>query len=126
MKRSRIQAIEHITIEAPKGAEEEMVWFYTEVGRLDWCEVDDVTDAQLCFKSARLQLRVRLVERPEVDPLVRRLNLRVPSLEEAAELLEDHKAAYHYLSGLSYTDRRLVVHDPAGHRLEIRQEWPEL
>lgn len=103
-----------------------MAWFYTEVGGLTRCEPDGLTDTQLCFKSALLWLWVRFVDDPQVDPVARRLTLRIPSLEGTADLLEDRGVAYHYVAGLSYTDRRLVVHDPAGHRLELRREWPAM
>ncbi len=126
MKRSRLQAIEHIHVEAPAEAEERMIWFYTEVGGLDQHEPEPAADAQLCFKSARLLLFLRFVEDPHVDPVARRLTLRVPSLEEAAELLDEHKVAYQHVAGVSYTDQFLVVYDPAGHRIELRKEWPAL
>ena len=73
MEPSRIQAVDHVNLEAPFGSEEGLVWFYTEVGRLDWA-ADDGEDAPgLCFRSARLELRIRFVDRPQVDPLTRRL-----------------------------------------------------
>jgi hypothetical protein len=126
MKPSRIQAVDHVSLEAPFGSEEELVWFYTEVGRLDRAADDGEDAPDLCFQSARLELRIRFVDGPRVDPLTRRLTIVVPSLAEAAELLEERSIPFARLSGIGYTDRRLGTSDPAGHRVELKQGWPPL
>jgi hypothetical protein len=126
MKPSRIQAVDHVNLEAPFGSEEGLVWFYTEVGRLDWAADDGEDAPDLCFRSARLELRIRFVDRPQVDPLTRRLTLVVSSLAEAAVLLKERSMPFARVSGLGYTDRRLGTSDPAGHRVELKQGWSPL
>ena len=78
---------------------------------------------ELRFRSALLELRFRIVEAPRLDPVAVRLTLSVPSLAEAAEALSDRSMRFDWERGLSYTDRRLSVIDPAGHRVALRQEW---
>ena len=126
MRASRIQAIDHVNLEAPPRLEDELAWFYTEVGRLDRVADEREEPSRLCFRSVRLELRIRIVGRPRVDPLACRLTLAVPSLAQAAELLEKRRVRYVRLSGLWFTDCRLGTLDPAGHRVELKQEWPLL
>lgn len=124
MKPSRLQAVDDVAIEVPAGMEDAFRWFYGEVGHL--LEVSSVEDGRLLgFRSARLELRLMVRERPEVDPVRRRLTLLVPSLARAMEQLDEHGVAWWPISSLVGTDRRIAALDPAGHRVELKQEWPE-
>ena len=71
-------------------------------------------------------MRIEFVEKPQVDPVARRLTLILPSLEVAEVLLAERGWSYERLSGISYTDRRLAAFDPAGNRVELKQGWPLL
>ena len=129
MKRSRIHAVDHVEIEAPLGSRDDLRWFYGEVAGLE--ELEEATvcagdSTELRFKSARLELRVRLVADPDVDPVALRLTVFVRSLSEVAGLLEERGHVYERSSGIMYTDRRLLMHDPAGHRVALKREWPEI
>jgi hypothetical protein len=126
MKPSRIQAIDHIRVEAPHGLEEELIDFYTEIGGLEYMEEGEADSATLCFRSAQLRLHIRMVDNPRVDSVARRMTLAVDSLEAASRFLEERSVPYLRLPGLWYTDRRLSVCDPAGHRVELKQQWPLL
>jgi hypothetical protein len=126
MKPSRIQAIDHIRVEAPHGLEEELIDFYTEVGGLEYVEDGEADSAKLCFRSAQLTLHIRMVDNPQVDSLARRMTLAVDSLAEASKSLDERSVPYLRLPGLWYTDARLSLCDPAGHRVELKQQWPLL
>jgi len=80
----------------------------------------------MCFRSDRIELRIRFTESPLIDPIQTRVTLLVPSLFEAKQLLEEQSIAYATISGFAYTDRRLAILDPAGHRVELKQSWPEV
>ena len=126
MKSSRIQAIDHIHIESGLGSEDELRWFYGEVcGLAETAGVVGPTHL-MHFRSAMIELHVRLVERPDVDPMIERVSLAVTSLAAAREMLEERKRAYEFVQGLGYTDRRVVVHDPGGNRVALKQYWPEM
>ena len=89
MKPSRLTAIEHVEIEAPLGIEPALRWFFGEV-----CGLEEITGTypsgvQLLFRSARLELRIRCVDRPQVDSVNRRMTIAVSSLREAAERLDE-------------------------------------
>lgn len=125
MQHSRIQAVDHVTLEGRPGDEAALQWFYGEVAKLDPVPGDGRPQTMLCFRSCRLELRVRIVEEPDIDPIASRAVIAVPSLEEAVEQLEERKVPYERLTGLAYTDRRIAVRDVAGNRIELKQEWAQ-
>ncbi len=122
MEPSRIQAVDHVNLEAPYGVDEGMRWFYAEVAVLEEVSCDDPATNRLCFISRQIELRVNFVDSPDIDPLEPRVTILVPSLSEVAEQLEERSVPYTTLTGLMYTDRRLEVHDPAGNRVVLKQE----
>jgi len=98
-------------------------WFYGDLAGL--CEVpSDVTNGvRLRFRSARIELRVNLVDRPRVDTISLRVTIAVQSLGRAANRLLEAKWAFERFSGLMFTDRTIQTIDPAGHRVALRQVW---
>jgi hypothetical protein len=78
----------------------------------------------LRFRSERIELRIRLVERPHLEPVTCRVVLLVASLARAAELLTEQKMDFTRIRGIQYTDRRLSLLDPGGNRVELKQAWP--
>jgi hypothetical protein len=121
MEESRIQAVDHVNLEARMGVEDAMRWFYGEIAGLDEVDSDSRETGRLCFKSGRIELRVSCVDTPRIDSVARRITIFVESLDDVAEYLEEHSIAYTRLSGLMYSDRRLEVHDPSGNRVALKQ-----
>lgn len=124
MKQSRIQAVDHVNLEAHMRLADDVRRFYTEIAMLDEVHSSETDPPRLCFKSERIELRVALVDKPWIEPVACRVMITVPSLEDTAELLEECGIPYEPLSGLSFTDRRLELHDPAGNRVALKQAWP--
>ena len=124
MRHSRIQAVEHVVREAAIGLEEALRWFYVEVAGLDEVvAADDVGDL-LRFRSAQLEVRLRLVSNPSQEQHAFPIVIGIPSLEDASELLRERSVAFETVSGISWPDRRLATSDPAGNRVELKREWP--
>ena len=125
MKPSRIQAVDHVNIEAPPEVAQELRWFYGELAELD--EIPSVPGAEtlLRFRSGDLEVRVRLVSDPDVDPMDQRLAIAISSLFGAKQLLEERHIAWEEFRGFGWTDRRLALLDPGGNRVELKQQWPE-
>jgi hypothetical protein len=121
MEQSRIQAVHHVNLEAPIGAEEPFRWFYGEVVQLEEVPCEVAGSSQMCFKSKQIELRVQFVPTPDIDPLPLRVTIAVPLLSDAIERLEEKKVPFKRLTGVMFTDRRLQTHDPAGNRIELRQ-----
>jgi hypothetical protein len=120
---SRIQAVEHVHMEARPELAEDLRWFYGILGTLPETR-DSGVEGVLRFRSAQIELRIRLLpDAPEVDPVPARLTLAVPSLEEARRELEERHWPFEEEKGLSYTERRLIALDPMGHRITFKREW---
>ncbi len=122
----RLIAVGHVEIQAPPGIEAELCWFY---GR--WLGLEEVQNDQpsnghpvLRFRSERLELRIRLLHQPQIESIDGRVRFAVPSLESAADTLKENAYEFQWLRGLSWTDRMLVLADPAGNRIIVRQNWP--
>jgi len=123
MRPSRIQAIEDVHREGALHLTDLLRWFYAEVACLD--ELSDDPDApQLCFKSGQIHLRIKLVDVPQVDSTGFRLVLAVPALFEAEEKLKDRRMPLEWSQGVDWVDRRIATLDPAGNRVELKQDWP--
>jgi hypothetical protein len=58
---------------------------------------------------------------PEVDPVRRRFTLMVDCLATVEERLRQEEWPYERLRGFGWSDRCLLVHDPVGHLVEVRQ-----
>jgi hypothetical protein len=58
---------------------------------------------------------------PEVDPVRRRLTLIVDCLTTLEERLREEQWPYERVRGFGWTDQCLLVHDPTGHLVEVRQ-----
>lgn len=61
---------------------------------------------------------------PEVNPVRRRFTLTAPSLAIVEERLAASEWPYERVRGFGICERYLLVHDPAGHLIEVRQSLP--
>lgn len=120
----RIEAVDHVEIEAPMGIEEALRWFYGDVIELPAAPAEEPAK-ELRFRSRRVELRIRLCNKLVPTDLRPRVTLRVGSLAAAREKLEQRGVRCQGHSGLGFTDRALTTCDPAGHVVELRQAWPE-
>lgn len=120
----KLEAVDHVRIPYPTGRAADIARFYGELLGLTQFPAED-TDAgeKLSFGSQRLRLDFHPQERPTPNPNRRRLTLRVKSLDDCRARLEEAEIRCHTISGLSLTDRTLLVHDPAQNLLELRQDW---
>jgi len=124
MIESRIVAVDHVLLESDLEVEEDLRWFYGDLVALDEVGAACEPGRRLVYKSGRIELRVAFVAEPHVDPIETRVAILVPSLQEVTDVLDDRKIAFETVSGLRWSDRCIAVHDPAGHRIELREHWP--
>ncbi len=61
---------------------------------------------------------------PVIDPLRRRFTLMVDGLAMFEQRLRDEQWPYQRVHGFGWTDQYLLLHDPAGHLIEVRQSQP--
>lgn len=124
MIESRIVAVDHVLLESDLEVEEDLRWFYGDLVALDEVGAAGEPGRRLVYKSGRIELRVAFVAEPHVDPIDTRVAILVPSLKEVTDVLDDRKIGFEPVSGLRWSDRCIAVHDPAGHRIELREHWP--
>jgi len=58
---------------------------------------------------------------PEIDPVRRRFTLVVDSLDALEKRLQEVEKRYRRYRGFGWTDQYILLHDPAGHLVEVRQ-----
>lgn len=69
-------------------------------------------------------LYLQLEHDPQIDPMRRRLMVTVPSLAALEERLIEREWRYERVHGLGWSDQHILVHDPAGNLIEVRQSQP--
>lgn len=129
--RSRLIAVDDVNIEAPPQTAEGIAWFYADLVGLqllpkqfDGLGEEAAPADRLRFRSERHELCVSLVTKPHIEAAATRVHIEVTSLEEVARVLDERAYAYEWLRGLSFTDRSLMILDPAGNRVRLRKLWP--
>lgn len=125
-RRVRLDAVDHVIVEARPDCATRVAWFYDDILGLEQRRRLDDTGAVLRFRSDRLELRVQLVDSPYIHPADTRIHLSVPALDDVTDLLDDNKYEYGWIRGLQFTDRQVVMLDPAGHRIAVRQLWSQV
>jgi hypothetical protein len=61
---------------------------------------------------------------PVVDPMRRRFTITVSSLEQLATRLEEAQWPFQWRRGFFWSDQHILLTDPTGHWIEIRQVSP--
>ena len=74
--------------------------------------------------QARCGVRVEFRHDPRVEPMRRRLALTVHGLDAVAKRLGELNWPFVRRRGLGYSDRCILVADPVGHLVELRQSRP--
>ena len=95
--------------------------FYTDLlGLRPWPDSQQIPGG---WGAGHLQRGLYLQYRhdPTVDPLRHRFTLVVPALKAIIERLEEHDWPFLHYRGLSGIDQWLLITDPVGHLIEVRQ-----
>ena len=124
MHQSRIQAVDHVVREAPIGLGEALRWFYGCVGCLDEIPPHSTSRPVVLFRSARIELRVYLVDNPQTDSAGFPVALAVESLEDTAELLYERSVQYERITATHWGGVRLETSDPGGNRVAFVSQPP--
>jgi hypothetical protein len=95
--------------------------FYIELlGLLPWPESRQVPGG-LGLGDPDCGLFLQFRHDPPVDPVRRRFTLLVSALDELATRLAEHNWPFERFHGLGFTERWILVADPVGHLIELRQ-----
>jgi hypothetical protein len=113
-----LEAVETVWLEVQPSAVEAMAGFYGRVLGLDGR--DPGADA-LAYRVGKLELRVRTREDARRPMPRRRLLLEVYRLSEVRARLRDEGIDYEVTHEVGYGQPRVMVMDPAGHRLGLKE-----
>lgn len=122
----KLEVIRDVCLQAPRGLEAKLRFFYACCLGLpeEGVQAGDPSRSVLSFSGQDYRLIVELVD-SAIDPGVRRRAvLVVKSLDSVEDALQANDVSYSCERVLAVTGRRVLVTDPAGYRLEIRQTWP--
>ncbi len=117
----RILAIDDVRLEAQPGHAAALDDFYAALIGLDRVDAPR-PDACIAFRGwprSGPRLIVTLVPAPADRPPRRRAAIQVASLYQFADRLLDRRLPFDWTRGWFPCDRRLILHDPAGHRIEL-------
>ncbi len=116
-----VQCVSELRVGIPRERLADIVRFYAElVGLNPWPAEQQIPGgwgAGEPRRGAYFQFR----HDAAIDPMRRRLIVIVPALEVAAARLSERDYPFLHQHGLAYADQCILVSDPVGHLVEIRQ-----
>jgi len=116
-----VHCIHEVRVEVPHEQCDALEQFYTGLlGLPPWPPTFQVPGGR-GFGDPRAGLYLQYRHDPHVDPCRRRFTLVVLSLQELRKRLDERPWRYEWFRGLGYTDQWLLLSDPVGHVIEIRQ-----
>lgn len=120
--RPRILAVENVQLFVPREIVEALDQFYAD--RIGFERHKKLNGDNSLEYRGRLRSGPRLILNvlpPDATVPISRppLSIEIANLTEFVERIEQEKMDYAWVRGWSFYDRKLVVHDPAGHRLEL-------
>lgn len=116
-----VECIREVRVGISRERLEEMLDFYADVlGLHRWAQRWQTPGGEgLGDPIPGLYLQYR--HDPEIDPVRRRVTLVVNSLTDLEKRLQENERSYRRYRGFGWTDQYILLHDPAGHLIEIRQ-----
>lgn len=118
---ARVHSVREVVLPIAFDRQTETEWFYVEVlGLAPWpaaCQIPGGWGAGDLRRGAMFQFR----HDPSADPLRRRMTLLVDSISELADRLLANRWPFIRRTGLIGCHQALLLADPTGHQLEIRE-----
>lgn len=118
---TRLHAVSEVRMEIADYAVPQTLAFWREVFELLPWPLDRNPPGAVGIGPTRRGLLLTLAHDPRPDPRRRRIVLVVDSLEVLAQRLASGAMSFERTRGVFATDDAIVVLDPTGNRIEIRQ-----
>ncbi|MCH7871183.1 MAG: hypothetical protein IID33_05735 [Planctomycetes bacterium] len=119
-----VHAVREVRIGIPIERRREVSDFYTGIIGLPQWPARESLPGGWCAGSPRRGVYFAYRNDADVDAMRRRFTVLVPSLDDIEEKLRDSDRPFQRLRGLSYAEQRILVADPIGHLVELRQCQP--
>ena len=117
----RLEAVREVRVESAPERQAESLRFYGDVLGLTRWPARLEPPGCVGFGPVRRGLVLEMRHDPAVDPNKRRLSLTVASLDLFARQLELAGATFERTIGFWPSESAIVVSDPVGHRIEVRE-----
>ncbi len=118
----RILAITDVCLTAPRDVREALIGFYVDLIGLTQAEAGREA-CRVCFCGHRRQnprLVVELAETTDPPSPHHEVTIEVCSLADCAEQMIEHETPFSWVRGWSFYERRLMVLDPGGNGVTLR------
>lgn len=116
-----VHALREVRLPAPHERVAAAAEFYSDVLELERWPADRQLPGGLGLGDPRQGVFLQFRHAPRDDAMRPRCTLLVRDLDEVVRRLEDRGAVYERLHGLCVSDDCILVLDPAGNRVVIRQ-----
>jgi hypothetical protein len=118
---SEVHCVREVRLGVAAHTTSDSIRFYVELlGLRPWSRPRVVPGA-FGVGNPRRGLLLQARHDPEVDEVRRRVTIVTPCLERLARRLREYDWPYERVQSFGYSDQRIYVHDPSGHRVEVRQ-----
>ncbi len=119
-----VHAVREVRIGIPIERRREVSEFYTEIIGLPQWPARESLPGGWCAGRPRRGIYFAYRHDADVDVMRRRFTILVHSLDEIVKKLHDAEHPFERMRGLSYAEQRILVADPIGHLVELRQCQP--
>ncbi len=118
---TEVLCVREVRAEMPAERVAQVRDFYTRLLRLEpWPDGAQIPGC-LGLGSQQRGLLLQVRHDPIIDPVRIRVRLLVDGLDELRQRLDQQPWPYEFLHGLGWTERRMLLHDPAGNLIEVRE-----
>jgi len=124
LQHAEVLCVREVRVGIPSERVDEIRNFYTLTLGLEPWPAEMQIPGGWGLGNPRCGLFLQFEHDPQIDPVRRRFTLRVPDLDLIEQRLGERGWPYERLHGLGWSDQLILVHDPAGHLIELRQSQP--
>ncbi len=118
---TEVQAVREVRIGIAAHLREESVRFYADLLGLPIWPARRQLPGCIGLGHFRRGVLLETQHDPQIDDARRRATMIVPDLATLARRLEEMPWPYEWVRGFGFADSRIVLQDPSGHRIEVRQ-----
>lgn len=116
-----VECIREVRVGVPRELIDDLLRFYYEILDLPPWPARAQIPGGLGLGDPLAGLYLQFRHDPEIDPVRRRFTLVADSLSELEKRLQTVRHPYQRYRGFGWTDQFILLSDPAGHLIEIRQ-----
>jgi hypothetical protein len=123
-RNAAVQSVREVRVGIPIERRRQVRDFYADVIGLPEWPANQQLPGGWCAGLPRRGVYFAFRHDADVEVMRRRITVVVPSLDAVEQKLRESECEFERLRGLSYCEQRILVSDPIGHLIELRQCQP--